>query len=85
MMWHASYWYAPASAAVYPDAADVWFGSGDYGPTGADYTPSKRASSIAFCESGNIKSGVTIDDVNGSYSAAPGTGGGSLVNGGLVQ
>lgn len=83
-MWATNHWYAPVGDAVYPAEANVWYGTGQYGPTGTDYTPSKRASSIANCEAGNVKSGVQIDNVTGTY-AGSGGGGGSLVNGGLVH
>lgn len=56
---------ALALAADYPAAASVWHGADVYG-NGA-YTPSMRASSIASCESANIVTGVTIDDVAGDY------------------
>ena len=59
--------YCAFTSPVYPDAANVWYGSGQYGPGGTDYTPSKRASSIANCTAGNVKNGVAIDDVLGNF------------------
>jgi hypothetical protein len=56
---------------TYPAEADTWFGSGLYGPTGAEYTPAKRASSIVYCTPGNVRDGVLIDDVLGTYGAEP--------------
>jgi len=58
-----------------PGESDVWYGSGTYKIANVTKTPTKRASSIANCEAGNIKSGVTIDDVAGSYAG----GGGSVI------
>jgi hypothetical protein len=55
-----------------PDAANVWFGSGAYGVGGTGSTPSKRASSITNCEAANIKPGVVIDDVTGTYDPITG-------------
>jgi len=60
--------YDPTAAAVFPDVSDVWYGSGLYGPSGEDLTPTKRASSIVNCEEANIASGVTIDDVTGTFT-----------------
>jgi hypothetical protein len=64
--------YDPTADDVWPAEEDVFYGTGAYGPTGADYTPSKRASSIANCSAGNIKSGVVIDDVTGTYAGGAG-------------
>ena len=52
---------------VYPAVANVWHGTGTYGPDGDDFTPTKVASSIANCEPGNILNGVVIDDVTGTH------------------
>jgi len=60
--------YDPTAAAVFPDVSAVWFGSGLYGPSGEDHTPTKRASSIVNCVEANIASGVTIDDVTGTLT-----------------
>ena len=60
--------YDPTAAAVFPDVSDVWYGSGLYGPSGEDLTPTKRASSIVNCEEENIAAGVTIDDVTGTFT-----------------
>jgi hypothetical protein len=48
-----------------PDPSEVWNTAtfGAYGLTAG----TKRASSITNCSAGNIKSGVAIDDVTGSY------------------
>jgi hypothetical protein len=54
-------------APTFPAEANTWFGSGQYGPAGTDYTPGKRASSIANCTPGNVKKDVPIDDVTGTY------------------
>lgn len=51
-----------------PSASNVWYGSGTYGYSGGTTTPTKRASSITNCSAGNVKSGVVIDDVTGSYT-----------------
>ena len=53
---------------VYPAAADTWHTAGDYGPNADDYTPVMRASDIANCEPGNVKLGVAIDDVTGTFA-----------------
>lgn len=50
-----------------PAAANVWYGSGAYGVGGTGSTPSKRASSITNCVAGNVKNGVAIDNVTGTY------------------
>jgi len=57
-------------SATLPDGDDVWYGSGLFGVGGNGSTPSKRASSIANCEEGNVKLGVTIDDVAGTFAGA---------------
>jgi hypothetical protein len=57
-------------AGTYPHEADTWTGTGLYGPTGSEYTPSMRASDIANCEAGNIRRGITIDDVVGEFAIA---------------
>lgn len=56
-----------------PDVANVWYGSGQYGYAGGLLTPTKRASSIANCEAGNVKKDVVIDDVTGSYEGEGGS------------
>jgi len=50
-------------APTFPAEVNVWYGTGQYGPSGVDYTPGKRASSIANCSKGNLASGITVDDV----------------------
>lgn len=52
---------------VYPAEAAVWNGTATYGPYGDDFTPAMHASDIANCEPGNIKNGVVIDDVTGTF------------------
>jgi hypothetical protein len=64
-----------------PTEANVWFGTGTYGNPGSPKTPTKRASSITNCSAGNIKNGVVIDDVTGTYG---GGGGGVLIAGGMT-
>jgi hypothetical protein len=54
-------------AGVYPAEDDVWHGTGDYGPTGTEYTPEMVGSDITNLAAGNIKSGTTIDNVTGTY------------------
>jgi hypothetical protein len=61
-----------AGTLTLPAASDVWHTASAYGVGGSGSTPSKVASSITNCSAGNVKSGVTIDDVTGTY-----TGGGS--------
>lgn len=46
-----------------PDPSNVWFGTNVDATTGT-----KRASSITNCSAGNVKNGVTIDDVSGTYT-----------------
>jgi hypothetical protein len=54
----------------YPADSAVWTGTSfDYGV----HSGTKRASSIANCSAGNVKSGVTIDDVTGTYTGSAGT------------
>ena len=71
--------YCTYTAPVFPTAANVWHDTGAYGPTGADYTPSKVGSSIPNLAAGNVKSGVAIDDVTGTY-----TGSGLLTHPGMA-
>ena len=52
-----------------PGVANVWNGI-TYKILNVAKTGTKRASSITNCSAGNIKSGVTIDDVLGTYAAA---------------
>ncbi len=54
---------------VDPGEANVWTGVG-YQIAGEEKTGTKRASSIANCTPVNIKLGVTIGDVTGSYSSS---------------
>lgn len=49
-----------------PDASEVWH-TAVFGPASAT-SGTKVASSITNCSAGNIKNGVTIDDVTGTYS-----------------
>lgn len=63
------YKFTPAD---FPATSDVWNG---VSYAAAALTGAKRASSIANCSAGNVKSGVVIDDVTGSYA-----GGGSQEN-----
>lgn len=70
-----------AGTLVLPAAANVWYGSGAYGVDGTGSTPSKRASSIANCSAGNVKSGVTIDDVTGTLASGGVSPFGSLIRG----
>jgi hypothetical protein len=49
----------------------VWTGTGTYGYTGVELTPTKVASSITNCSAGNIKNAVTIGDVTGTYAPSP--------------
>jgi hypothetical protein len=69
------------AGAVFPAQSDVWHDAGLYGPTGTDYTPAMRASDIpvtggaaAALTAPDVKSGVVVDDITGSYtgSSAPG-------------
>jgi hypothetical protein len=48
----------------YPAESDVWH---DVDYANAIYTGSLHASDIANCEAANVKDGVTIDDVTGTY------------------
>jgi hypothetical protein len=50
----------------------VWHDTPPYGPTGSDYTPAMVGSDIANLEAGNIKDGVQIDNVKGSYDPMSG-------------
>jgi hypothetical protein len=52
-----------------PDPSEVW-NTATFGADGLT-AGTKRASSLANCSAGNIKSGVAIDDVTGSYGGAP--------------
>jgi hypothetical protein len=68
-------------APTWPAAANVWYGTGGYGPLNTTYTPAMRASNIdvtggagAHLTAPDVKSGVTVDDVEGSA-----TGGGSVI------
>jgi hypothetical protein len=65
--------YDPMAAAVFPSAANVWHGTAAYGPTGAEYTPSKVGSSITNLTAGNVKLNVVVDDVTGTYAVSSGT------------
>ena len=49
-----------------PGIATVWNGT-SYKFAGSTLTGTKHASSIANCSAGNVASGVTIDDVTGTY------------------
>ncbi len=51
--------------SVDPGVANVWTGVA-YKSRGSSLTGTKRASSITNCTAGNIKAGVTIDDVTGT-------------------
>jgi hypothetical protein len=69
-------------AAVLPTVLNVWYGSGTYGYPWDTRTPTKRASSIpvtggagATLSAPDVKSGVVVDDVTGSYAG----GGGGLI------
>lgn len=64
--------YDPTADDVWPLATNVWHDTGAYGPTGADYTPEMVGSDIVNLEAGNIKDGVTIDDVEGTYAGGGG-------------
>jgi hypothetical protein len=77
--------YVESSRNTDPGESDVWYGSGTYKILNVTKTPSKRASSIANCEAGNIKSGVTIDDVAGSYAGGGGGGGMPILQGSIVR
>lgn len=57
-----------AGTLTLPAEANTWYGSGAYGVGGNGSTPSKRASSIANCSAGNVKDGVSIDDVAGTFT-----------------
>lgn len=59
--------YNPIATSVFPAEADVWHGTGAYGPTGSDLTPAMVGSDIFNLTSENIKLGVVIDDVVGTY------------------
>ncbi len=59
-----------------PTAANVYTGTGTYGYADALITPTKVVSSIANATAGNIKSGVTIGDVTGTFAGATGIIGG---------
>lgn len=76
--------YDPLAPATWPAASSVFHTASVYGPTGSDYTPTLYASDISNCTQGNIKSGVTIDDVTGNYTGSGG-GGASVVNGSIVN
>ncbi len=60
----ARYAGGDAGTCQVPSASDVWHGVAVDATTGT-----KRASSIPNCVAGNIRSGVAIDDVTGSYGA----------------
>ncbi len=57
----------PVTDPTLPSAANVYTGTGTYGYADALITPTKVVSSIANATAGNIKSGVTIGDVTGTY------------------
>jgi hypothetical protein len=57
-----------APAITFPAVANVWTGTGTYGYTGAELTPTKVASSITNCSAGNILYNVAIGDVTGNVS-----------------
>jgi hypothetical protein len=55
-----------------PGVANVW-NAITWKLANVTKTGTKRASSLANCSAGNIKSGVAIDDVTGSYGGGAGT------------
>jgi len=70
---HENYTGGDTGTLTLSAEADTFYGTGAYGVGGNGSTPAMRASDIANCEAGNVKSGVTIDDVTGSYTGS-GTG-----------
>ena len=56
-----------------PGVANVWHTAAAYKIANATKTPTKVASSIANCSAGNVKTGIVIDDVTGSYGGGGGT------------
>lgn len=58
----------PLRQPVYPVEADVFHTAAAYGPDGDNFTPAMVASDIANCEPGNVKLGVVIDDVTGTFN-----------------
>ncbi len=52
-----------------PTASNVYTGTGTYGYADALVTPTKVVSSIANATAGNIKNGVTIGDVVGTFAS----------------
>ena len=72
------------SGPTLPTASNVWTGTGTYGYSDSLTTPTKRASSITNCTAGNVKNGVVIDDVTGTYIGASG-GGAPIVGSAIVR
>ncbi len=64
---------------TYPSASHVWHTAAAYGDVMSPTTPTKVASTITNCEAANVKNGVTIDDVTGTYA------GGAEVSGPLLD
>jgi hypothetical protein len=71
-----------ATGGTYPAAANVWAGTGAYGPTGTEYTPAMHASDItvtngdaATLTAPDIVDGVIVDDVTGTAEAGGSSGG----------
>jgi hypothetical protein len=75
---HAAYFRCVAIAPTWPAAANVWTGTGGYGPLSTTYTPAMRGSNVptnsGFLEAVDLLLGVTVDDVTGSA-----TGGGNVI------
>ncbi len=65
-----------------PTASNVYTGTGTYGYSDALITPTKVVSSIANATAGNIKSGVTIGDVVGTFV---GGGGAPIIGSAIVR
>jgi len=77
--------YDPGGVGGYsdPGIANVWNGV-TYDFEGTTLTGTKRASSITNCEAGNIRSGIYIDDVLGTYDPTTQTFSGSAFYTGLA-
>lgn len=71
--WNAA--VAAGNSPILPVVENVWNGTAGYGYSGGLLTPTKVASSIANCTAGNVKNGVVIDDVIGTYIGYEGSGG----------
>ena len=66
---HNNYSGGSAGSLTLPNASDLWY-QVQCGVGGTSVTGTKRASSISNCSPPNVKAGVQVDDVLGSYTGA---------------